>query len=106
MSVVGNQTESNVFSDLIQLFTRWQLVVIGWQFQSESIAGITWKYMQVNMKNFLARSHAISEKEVHSFTLQARLAQRRHDLLCDAKYLRAFLRLQVCEIRRVPVRNN
>jgi hypothetical protein len=62
--------------------------------------------MQVNMKNFLARSHTISEKEVHSFTLQTRLAQCRRDLLSDAKYLRAILRLKVCKIRRVPVRNN
>ena len=91
---------------LIQLFTRWSLFVIWRQFQPEAIVGIPREYMQVNMKHFLSSGHAIREKEVHSVTLRTTLSQCCSDALSNAKHLRTFLFLQVCEICGVPFRNN
>lgn len=61
----------------------------------ETVSPVTWKYMKVDMKNFLMGGGAVSQKKIDPFTLQAGSPQGLRHSLRRLKYAAARCRVEV-----------
>jgi hypothetical protein len=71
----------------------------------ESIAHITGKDVQMNVKYFLPCGLAVRKADIHAFTLDPAVSQRSGKTPRNAKHLRAFFLVQFRKVTGVPVRN-
>jgi len=73
--------------------------------QTEPVARITGKDVQVNVKYLLPCRLAVCEEEIYSFALDPTLAQCRGDRLRDAEHLSAFFLVQFRKVTGMSVGN-
>ena len=72
---------------------------------TETITHVTGKDVQVDVKDFLPRSFAIRKADIHSFTVDSTITQRRANTPRDAEHLRAYFLFELRKVRRMPVGN-
>src|SRR5215475_4170368 len=73
--------------------------------QTEPVARITGKDVQVNVKYLLPCRLAVCEEEIYPFTIDPALAQCRGDRLRDAEHMRAFFLVQFRKVTGMSVGN-
>jgi len=71
----------------------------------ESIAHITGKDVQMNVKYFLPCGLAVRKADIHAFTLDPAVSQRSGKTPRNAKHLRAFFLVQFSKVTGMPVGN-
>jgi hypothetical protein len=72
----------------------------------ESIAHVTGKDVQMNVKYFLPCSLAVRKADIHAFTRDPAITQRPGKTPRNAKHLRAFFLVQFSKVTGMPVRNH
>jgi hypothetical protein len=72
---------------------------------TETIAYITGKDVQMNVKYFLPRGRAVREADIDPFAFDLAITQRCGDVLRDAKHMRAFFRVEPRKVRGMSVGN-
>jgi hypothetical protein len=71
----------------------------------ESVAHVTGKDVQMDVKYFLPRRSAIRKADIYPFTLNPAITQCHGNTLRDAKHMRAFFLVQIHKARGMSVGN-